>query len=274
MIRISSNVASLSAQAALGRTQAIVERATKEVATGSRFTNPGVDAAGLAIAENMRAHIKGFEAARYNSDNAVSFVQLAEGAINQQNNIVIRLRELAIQAASDTYSDRERTYLNNEFRQLVEEFDRIAKTTKFGSMPLLNGADREYEFHVGVNGEDEDVIRYASNTNTTAANMDIDGLSVEDKSDARESLETLDEALNNLNGSRAELGAIQSRMQMATENIDSQLESLTEAHSKMADADVASAVAKVKRGQIMMQYQAAMIANIQDQNQYMLRLIA
>src|SRR5687768_15422005 len=139
MLRISSNLASLTSSRFLGLTQKSVEKALQEISTGTRFVNPGVDPAGYAIAESMRGQIKGYGAARDNAENATSFVQIAEGALNEQNNILIRMRELAIQAASDTYSDTERGYLNEEFKQINNELDRIAKTTRFGTQPLLDG---------------------------------------------------------------------------------------------------------------------------------------
>ncbi len=273
-MRISSNLASLTAQRVMGQTQRTTERAMQELATGSRFSSPGSDAAGYAIAENMRAQIRGYGSAKINAENATSFVQLAEGALNEQNNILIRQRELAIQAASDTFSDKEREFLNYEFQQLGEEFDRIAKTTKFGSQPLLDGSSKTYEFHVGVNNGKENIITFDNDTNTTASQLGIDGLTVEDKSDARDTLEEIDTALMSINEARAKLGSIHSRMEIAMNHIDSQEVNLTEAHSRMADADIPKAISEVRRGQVLMQYQAAMLAASNDSNQQLLRLIA
>lgn len=273
-MRISSNLASLTAQRVIGQTQRSTERAMQELASGTRFSSPGADAAGYAIAENMRAQIRGYGSAKINAENATSFVQLAEGALNEQNNILIRQRELAIQAASDTFSDKEREFLNYEFQQLSEEFDRIAKTTKFGSQPLLDGTAKSYEFQVGVNKGPENIIKFDNDTNTTAAQVGIEGLTIEGKSDARDSLEDIDNALLALNGARAKLGSIQSRMEMAINHIDSQEIHLTEAHSKMADADIPKAISEVRRGQVLLQYQAAMLAAANESNQNMLRLIA
>lgn len=274
MLRISSNLASLSAQRALGLTQKNTERALQELASGSRFTSAGADAAGYAIAENMRSQIQGYKAARYNADNAVSFVSLAEGALQEQNNILVRLRELAVQGASDTFSDRERKMLDTEYQGLTQEFDRIAKSTKFGSQPLLDGSVREYEFQVGIHKSDDNVITYRSDSNTTLNNMNLDGSSVREKSDARDSLESIDEALYKLNEARAGLGAIQSRMDIAVNHIDSQVETLTGAHSKMADADVADAVTNARKGAILQQYQASALASSNEAQSYLLRLIA
>jgi flagellin len=274
MLRIASNLASISAQRALGLTQRSVEKSMRALASGSRFTDAGADASGQAIAEQLRGQIKGYEAARYNSDNAVSFVQLAEGAINEQSNILIRLRELAVQAASDTLGDKEREFLDYEVKGLTQEFDRIAKATKFGSQPLLDGTTKAYEFQVGVHKGSENVITYNHNANTTASHLDIDGMSVADKGDARDSLSTIDDALVELNGSRARLGAIQSRMESATSHIDTQIENLTDAHSRMSDADIPAEVSNMRRGQILQQYQASVLAQANDSNGYLLKLIA
>ncbi len=274
MLRISSNLASLSARRALGLTQKNTERSLQELATGSRFTSAGADAAGYAIAENMRSQIQGYKSARYNADNAASFVALAEGALQEQNNIIIRLRELAIQAASDTFSDRERKMLDTEYQSLTQELDRIAKSTKFGSQPLLDGSVKEYEFQVGINKGDDNIIKYRSDSDTTLSNLNLDGGSVRDKSDARDSLESIDEAFYKLNEARAGLGAIHSRMEIAVNHIDSQVENLTAAHSKMADADVAEAVSGARRGQILQQYQAAALSYANDSQSFLLRLIA
>lgn len=274
MLRVSSNLASLSAQRALGITQKRTEESLKALATGSRFTSAGADAAGYAVAENMRSQIQGYKAARYNADNAVSFVSVAEGALQEQNNILVRLRELAIQSASDTFSDRERGMMDAEYQSLISEFDRIAHTTRFGSQPLLDGTTRTYEFQVGLNSGSENIIKYTNKTDTTASNLDLARSGVDDKRDARDALESIDEALYSVNEARAHLGAIHARMESAVSHIDSQVENLTGAHSKMADADVAMAVSEVRRGQILQQYQAAALSNANENQAYLLRLIA
>lgn len=273
MLRVSSNLASASAQRALGLTQKSTERALQELATGSRFTSAGSDAAGYAIAENMRSQIQGYKAARYNADNAVSFVAVAEGALQEQNNILVRLRELAVQAASDTFSSRERKMLDTEYQALTQEFDRIAKSTKYGSQPLLDGSVREYEFQVGIGPGNENIIKYRNETDTRLSSMDLDGTAIDEKSDARDALEEVDEALYKINSTRANLGAITTRMETAVSHITSQVESLSEAHSKLADTDIAQAVSNARRGQIMQQYQASALASANESTGYLLRLI-
>lgn len=273
MLRISSNVASLAAQMAYSRTVRDTSDAMKELAGGTKFTTPGKDAAGFAISENLRAEVKGYGAAKNNADNASSFVQVAEGALNEQNNILIRMRELAIQAASDNFSDTERGFINYEFQQLGSELDRIAKSTKFGSTALLDGTSKEYDFQVGVNGSKEDVIKYKSTTNTTASNLDVSGLSVSEAGDARDSLSSIDSALTKIAEARAKYGATQSRLDSAANHTATMIENLSGAYSRLSDTDVAEAVATVRRGMVMQQYQAAIMASANQQEETVLKLI-
>jgi flagellin len=273
-MRISSSLAQLSIQKAMGQTQKDTERALKQLATGSRFAASGVDAAGHAISENMRSQIKASKAARNNAENAASFVQVAEGALNEQNNILIRLRELAIQSASDTYSDTEREFIGYEYTQLTEEFDRLAKTTRFGSQPLLDGTTRDYEFQVGINPGQENVVKFSNDTDTTADNLGVAGLSVGDKDDARDSLESIDEALNKINQARAKLGAVQNRMDSVVNNLDENITNLSEAHGKQSDTDVAEAISTIRRGQVLAEYQASVLAMSNQQTMSLLKLVA
>ncbi|WP_413290051.1 flagellin [Bdellovibrio sp. HCB337] len=274
MLRVTPVTASLMAQRYLGTTQRSTEKAMKDLASGTRFSSPGADAAGAAIAEQIRGQVRGQKAALNNADNATSFIQVAEGALNEQNNILIRLRELAVQAASDTYSDKEREYLNYEYTQLAEELDRIAKTTTFGTTALLNGRSRDYEFQVGTSAGDDSIIRYTSDTDTTATELGVDGGTIESKSDARSNLKEIDDAMMKVSAARAKYGAIQSRMDSAANNLQVGIENLTSAHSRMADTDVAQAISDVRRGQILQQYQASVLSQANTTNETMLRLIA
>lgn len=274
MLRVTPVTASLMAQRYLGLTQRSTERAMKDLASGTRFSSPGADAAGAAIAEQLQGQVRGQKAALTNADNATSFIQVAEGALNEQNNILVRLRELAVQAASDTYSDQEREYLNYEYTQLSEELDRIAKTTTYGSTALLNGNSKNYEFQVGTHSGSDNIIRYTSDTNTSASELGIDGGTVESKSDARNNLKDLDSAMSKVASARAKYGAIQSRLDSAANNLQVGIENITAAHSRMSDTDVAQAMSDVRRGQILQQYQAAVLAQSNNTNEAMLRLIA
>ena len=246
----------------------------KQLASGDRFSDMTEGAGDFAIAEQLRGQIKGLKAARFNADNATSFVQVAEGGLNEQSNILIRMRELAVQAASDTFSGNEREMLGVEFGQLKSEFDRIAKTTQFGSHKLLSGDTKEYEFQVGAYKGPDNVIAYKSNTNTTASEVGISGLDVQDVGDARDSLSSIDDALLAIGRARANFGAVQSRFESVVNNASVQIENLEAAHSRIADTDYAESVSELFRNRSLQQYQIAVLAQANQQPENALRLLA
>lgn len=272
-LRINTNVASIAAQSSLGKTQRQLETAMMQLSSGSRFAKMDEGAGDFAIAEHLRGQVKSMEAARNNASNASSFVQVAEGGLNEQNNILIRQRELAIQAASDTFSDNERGFMDSEYQQLGQEFDRIAQSTTFGSQKLLAGDSKEYEFQVGAYSGPENIIKYKADTNTTASAMGVSGTSVADKSDARDSLENVDEALEKIAGARANFGAMQSRLESVVNNSNTQIANLTEAHSKIADTDYAKAVSEMVKAQALQQYQVAVLNQANQYPSSVLKLI-
>lgn len=272
-LRISTNLSSLSAQRNLTQSQNNTERAMKELASGSKYNGLGGDAAGYAISEHLRGQIQGMKAAKANAENAQSFVQVAEGGLNEQNNILIRMRELSIQSASDTYSDTEREFMQMEVSQLASEFDRIAKTTQFGSTKLLEGNEKKFEFQVGSYKGPENQIDYNLNVNTTASNLGVDSISVADQDSAQDSLEIIDESLNQISQARAEFGAMQSRFDSVINNQSVQVENLEAAHSRLADTDIAQAVSEMTTGQIMQQFQVSLLAQANQQPQYALKLL-
>lgn len=272
-LRINTNIASIAAQRAMSIHQKSTERAMKQLATGSRFVD-GEGSAELAIAENVRGQLKGMEAAKSNAENATSFIQVAESGLNEQNNLLIRMRELAVQSASDTFSGTERDMMNQEFQQLLSEVDRIAKTTSFGSTKLLNGSSKSYEFQVGAYKGEENVIKYVSNTNTTASELGVDSLSVSDRSDAKDSLDTIDKALTKIAASRASFGAVQSRFDSVANYLGLQVENLSEARSRLADTDVAKATATMAQGMAIQQYQIAVLNQANSWPGNVVKLIA
>lgn len=272
-LRIGTNVASLATQRSMNISQKNTEKAVRELASGTRFSNIGADAAGFAISEHLKGQIKGIQAAKGNAQNAQSFIQVAEGGLNEQNNILIRMRELAIQSASDTYSDTEREFMQMEFGQLNSELDRIAKTTQFGSTKLLTGTGKNYDFQVGAYGGAENRISYTLNSDTTADALGIGGLTVESQDDAIDSLENIDQALTQIAQSRAQFGAIQSRFDSVINNQGVQIENLQAAHSRLSDTDVAQAVSEMVLGQVQQQFQTALLAQANQQPNYALKLL-
>ncbi len=273
-LRIATNLGALSATRHLAQTQRSLDKAYSSLASGEKNHGGSDGAATFAISEGLKAQISGLKAARNNADNASSFIQVAEGGLNEQNNILLRMRELAIQASSDTFGDSEREMLDSEFQQITQEVDRIAKTTSYGRNQLLNGQDKQYEFQVGAYKGEENVIKYNSNTNTTNSSLGIDGLSVADKSDARDAIETIDEAILTINNSRANLGAVQNRLDSTVNHAYGQIEALSEARSKMADTDVAEAVGTMAKHQALAQYQLAVLSQANQFPGQVLKLIA
>jgi len=264
-LRIQTNLPSISAQRVLGIQQKRQEHATQALASGSRIVNAADDAAGLAISESLKGQTRGIAMARNNAFNAGSSIQIAEGGLNEINNILIRMRELGIQAASDTVGDQERGFLDQEGKQLLQEADRIAKTTRFGDRKLLDGSGGQMEFHVGAFGGEENVIKYDMSTNATASELGIDGMSVADKGSARDTLQTVDEALQKIGGMRANFGAIQSRLYATTSNLDIQYENLSAANSRIRDADVAKESAELASSSVL---QNAAVSVLAQANQF------
>lgn len=259
-LRIQTNLPSISAQRVLGVQQARMQHSTQALASGSRIVTAADDAAGLAISENLRGQIRGIGQARNNAFNAGSAIQISEGGLNEVNNILIRLRELGIQAASDTVGDKERTFLNEEATQLVLEADRIANTTQFGDRKLLDGSGGEMTFHVGAFAGEENTISYSLSSNARADEIGIDGVSMLDKESAREVLGTVDEALVKVSTMRANFGAVQSRLNATVSNLDIQYENLSAANSRMRDVDVAKESAEMASAQVLQSAAVSVLA--------------
>jgi flagellin len=273
-LRISTNIASIAAQRHIGQTSRDTERAMKQLASGSRFSSPGEDSASFAISERLRGQISGQKAAVQNADSAIGFIQVAEGSLNEQQNLLIRMRELAIQAASDTFSDDERVFIDEEYQQLKAEVDRIAKSVSYSSAKVLSGSSTEMEFHVGAYGSSENIIKFTSDANTTGAELGIEGLSVADQDDARDSLQEIDNALVKVAGARSKFGAIQSRMESVVNTGLTQVENLSAAHSRMADTNIAEAVSELTKGKILADFQASVLAQANSMPLTAARLLA
>ncbi|MGE3683441.1 MAG: flagellin [Bdellovibrionales bacterium] len=274
-LRISTNVASIGAQRVLTKQQTRMEHAQQALASGSRIVKAADDAAGLAISENIRGQLSGIKMARNNAYNAQSLIQVSEGGLNEISNILIRLRELGVQAASDTVSDVERSFLDQEAQQLVQESDRIAKSTRFGNKALLDGTGEELEYHVGpFADEEQNVIRYKISADATTSKLGIDGVSISSKSDARATLQAVDEALVMMGQMRADFGAVQSRLQSTNSNLDIQFENLSAAKSRISDADVAYESAEMASAQILQSASIGVLAQANQNGAAALRLLS
>lgn len=272
-LRIGTNVASIAAQRNLDRAESKTTHAIRALSSGSRIVQSGDDAAGYAISESLRGQAQSLKQAKQNADNATGLIQVAEGGLNEQNNILIRLRELAVQSASDTVGDDERGFLETEFSNLIQEFDRIAATTTYGKKQLLTGTNEEFEFHLGTGNTDLDIIRYKLETDTRSSSLGIDGMSVVDQGDARSALNEIDGAMMKVANARAGFGAIMSRLEIAGNNLDLQRENVLSARSRIADADVAFEVSEMVQGQVMQELGVAVLAQANQNPMRALKLL-
>ena len=273
-LRIGTNIASIAAQRNLQRSSAREEHALKALASGSRIVDPSDDAAGFAISEQLRAQVHSLSAAKNNAEAAKGFLQVAEGGLNEQNNILIRLRELAMQSASDTVGDDERGYIDIEFQQLSSEVDRIAKTTTYAGSPLLQGATKTYQFQLGTHSGPDDVVSFRLDADTRGSALGIEGMSVSDRDDASSNLSGLDGALAKVSKARASFGAAQTRFEYAAGSIDVQRENTEAARSRIADADVAFESSELAQGRVLQDFGTAVLAQANQSSERALRLLA
>ena len=273
--RISTNVASVNAQRNLGMGQMAINSSMEKLSSGSRINKAADDAAGLAISENLKAQIRSTRQANRNASDGISLVQTAEGGLNEISNIVIRLRELGIQAASDTVGDTERTFINKEVMQLKDEMQRIAQVTTWGKTKLLDGSTPKYDFQVGIyNNDFEDRISFdaAENVATLDA-LGLAGIDYTSKEGAQESLAQLDGAQEGVNRMRANLGALQNRLTSTVQNLGVFEENMSSANSRIRDTDVANATAEMTRNTILLQASTATLAQANGKDQLALKLI-
>jgi flagellin len=255
-LRINTNVPALVAQRNLRTTRASLDRTLERLSSGSRINHAGDDAAGLAISESLRAQIRGIGMAERNAQDGVSLVQVAESAMGEISNILIRMRELGVQAASDTIGPTERGFLDLEFKELTAEIDRIASSTEFNRVPLLNGSASTFEIQVGTrNNPMVDRIKLfdGNSADVNVVALGINLTTVADKNSAQNSLASIDGALQSVTSIRAEFGAMQNRLQSIINNLQVSKENLSAANSRIRDADIAEETTELTKNQILQQ---------------------
>ncbi len=273
-LRINTNIASQEVQRNLRASNASQEAEFSKLSSGKRITKSADDAAGLAIAKKLEAETKGLRVASRNANDAISMVQVAEGGLNETSNILTRLRELSIQAGSDTVGEAERGYLSLEYEQLVQEADRISKTTQFNGRQLLHGEGETLQFQVGAfSGEANRIELDSSSTDASAENLGIMGTNVRDKAEAIDNLERIDTAINKVSAFRANFGSIQSRLQSTINNLDVAVVNQESARSRIEDVDVADSTAKLASAQIKNAAGTATLAQANQLGNSALRLI-
>jgi flagellin len=274
-LRISTNVASLNAQKNLGGTQRAMNTSLERLSSGFRINKAADDAAGLAISENLRALVRGFRQANRNANDGISLVQVAEGSLNEVSSMLIRLRELGVQAASDTLGDTERKFLDVEYQQLKSEIQRITDSTNFNGYDLLNGTGGVIDIQVGVHN---DPFKDRISFNAAAANASLEALglsadTIATKMTAQSSLERVDDALTSVNAIRANFGALQNRLVSTSQNLLVTDENYSAANSRIRDTDVAAETAEMTRNNILMQAGISVLGQANNAQQMALKLL-
>jgi flagellin len=260
-LRIQTNQPSITAQRHLRVNGQGLDTSMERLSSGYRINKSMDDVAGLAISETIRGQVRGLGQAERNAQDGISFVQVAEGGLNETSNILVRIRELATQAASDTVGEAERGFVDLEVQQLKSELDRIAQTTEYSGTRLLDGSGSQLDFQVGVRGLENNRISYdAGQANASTDNLGVNSISVASKDDARDTLESIDSAIKNVASMRAEFGAIQSRMNSTINNISAYRENLSAAQSRIKDADMAAEAANLAKTSILQQAGVATVA--------------
>lgn len=274
-MRISTNVASLNAQKNLSFTQRGLNKSLARMSSGFRINEAADDAAGLAISENLKGQIRGLRQASRNANDGISLVQVAEGGLNEVSSMLIRLRELAVQSASDTVGDTERKFLDVEYQQLKSEVQRISEVTSFNGRDLLNGTGGVLDIQVGVNN---DAFKDRISFDSSAANASLSALGISSetvglKEAAQTSIEAVDKAIVQVNAIRANFGAMQNRLQSTTANLAVSDENLSAANSRIRDADIAAESSELMRNNILTQAGVSVLAQANNTSQMALKLL-
>ncbi|BAD77416.1 flagellin protein [Geobacillus kaustophilus HTA426] len=296
-MRINHNIAALNTYRQLTIGQNAAAKNMEKLSSGLRINRAGDDAAGLAISEKMRGQIRGLEQASRNSQDAISLIQTAEGALNETHSILQRMRELAVQAANDTNTDDDRKELQKEINELVDEIDRIADQTEFNTQKLLDG-NGNFTFHIGANSGQTITLNIsdmnADSIGTPASGSGggiASGKSIRDlknialstsgsgnvgvmtQSGAEQAITIIDDAIKMVSAERSKLGAYQNRLEHTINNLGTAAENLTAAESRIRDVDMAKEMMEFTKNNILTQAAQAMLAQANQQPQGVLQLL-
>ena len=274
-LRISTNVQALAAQRYLNMNHENQNKSLERLSSGSRINRSGDDAAGLAISEKLKANIRSMKQATRNANDGVSLVQTAEGSMNEIGNILIRMRELSIQGASDTIGDTERGFIDKEVQHLKEEIDRISNSTEYNGTKLLNGSSPPLDIQIGVNNNPAlDRFIFDSPTrNTTLEALGLQGVSTMAKESSQQNIGMLDRAINKLSENRSGLGALQNRLGSAINNLNIYRENLEAANSRIRDTDMAEETSELTKHNILSQASIAVLGQANQNPQLALKLL-
>ena len=277
---INNNMMSLFASRQEGINTSNLQKTMEKLSSGEKINKAADDSANLAVSEKMRSQIRGLNKASQNAQNAVSFVQTAEGYLNETTSVLQRIRELAVQASNSIYSDEDRNLLQIEVSQLVSEVDRIAYSAEFNGFKMLTGRfeANPISFHIGANVDQNIQINISSATAEKLGLKGIQGdsensISIATADEANMTIATIDEALKNVNSQRASIGATQNRMEMAVKGLNIAAENTIASESRIRDTDYASMMVEHVKNQILQSASTAMISQANSQSQNVLQLL-
>ncbi len=267
---INHNVSADFANRALAQTGRQMEKSIEKLATGLRINRAGDDASGLAVSETLRSQIRGLRQAQRNAFDSISFIQTAEGSLQEVHSILHRLRELAIQSANAVYSKQDRSLLQIEVSQLIEEIDRIAETTEFNRFKILDGSNKDFQFQVGANpGQNITVVMKTM----TAEAIGVPGLTMETVSSANDALRRVDEAVDTVSRQRANFGAVQNRLEHVVSSLAVAEENLQAAESRIRDTNMATEIVNFMRLRILQDSSVAMLMQANLRPESVMRLL-
>jgi flagellin len=267
---INHNLSAMNAHRQLLISNAAGQKALEKLSSGLRINRAADDAAGLAISEKMRGQIRGLQQAARNAQDGISLIQTAEGALDTSHAIIQRMRELAVQAANDTYTDEDRQKLQDEVDQLIEELDRIAGNTEFNTKKLLNGSASGLVFHIGANAGQSITLDIAS---MGSNGLGVSSIDISTQTNADAAITTINSALETISEERAKLGAVQNRLEYTIQNLNIAAENLQASESRIRDVDMAKEMMEFTRTSILQQAGTAMLAQANARPQSVLQLL-
>lgn len=273
-ISLLTNTSALNAKRNVEDASEGLAKTLERLSSGKRINHAGDDAAGLAISDTLESRIRSMGQAHRNTLDAVSLAQVAEGGMNEVSNIILRMRELAIQSASDTVGDKERELLQIETKELNSELGRLAESTKYLGTNLLNGQGQDFVFQIGPDNNENNRLSYsASQIDLRPGTLGVDSVDLSSRDDAQGAIETLDNALQRIGKPRAQLGAIQERMHSISRTLAGQQETLGAAKSRILDADLAEEASEAFRNQVRVKAGVAVMAQANTLPALALRLL-
>lgn len=273
---INHNMNAMNAHRNMGMNTTAAGKSMEKLSSGLRINRAGDDAAGLSISEKMRGQIRGLDQASRNSADGISMIQTAEGALNETQSILQRMRELSVQAANDTNVTTDRDAINEELKSLTTEIDRIAKTTQFNEKNLLNGdlATSGAKLQIGANKSDDLTLEVKiDNMGSASLGISAASVNVTSNSFAAASIDNVNEAIKKVSTQRSKLGANQNRLEHTIANLDNASENLTAAESRVRDVDMAKEMMSFSKNNILNQAAQAMLAQANQQPQGVLQLL-